>query len=111
MTKKEKVEVCDSETPDSETTKRMHSIILKEKDKEGNWLSIDVDMVMPTFILGETQPMLMGVVDDRAYFIPIEQVNWFEQNFGVKNDSKLAEEMAEIARQKRTKTKKDVAFN
>lgn len=89
---------------------RMHSIILKEKDKEGNWLSIDVDMVMPTFILGENMPMLMGIVDDRAYFIPIEQVNWFEQNFGVKNDAKLAEEMAEVAKRK-NKTKKDVAFS
>lgn len=90
--------------------KRMHSIILKEKDKDGNWLSIDVDGVMPTFILGETLPMLMGIVDDRAYFIPIEQINWFEQNFGVANDTKLAEEMAKISKDKRTKKREDVSI-
>jgi len=77
-----------------EESKRMYSIVLKEKDKDGNWLSIDVDEVMPTYIFGENNPMVMGVVDDRSYFIPINQMNWFEQNFGVKNDVKLAQTLA-----------------
>lgn len=89
-----------------EEKKRMHSIILKEKDTEGNWLSIDVDYILPIHMFGEAYPIVMGVVDDRAYFIPLETMNWFEQNFGVERDTELAHKLAEA---KRTTKKGDVA--
>ncbi len=86
--------IDDNETIKKEKTERMHSIVLKEKDKDDNWLSLDVDQVIPIFLFGEQNPMVMGIVDDRAYFIPFAQMNWFEQNYGVKNDTEVAKTIA-----------------
>jgi hypothetical protein len=96
-----------------EAVSRMHTVILKEKDKEGNMMYMSVDSVMPTFIFGENFPMIMAVVDDRAFFIPMEQVNWFEQNRGVKNDHKIARAMMDEKRKndQMNEAPEDAAFN
>jgi len=86
------------ETPDS--PERMHTIILKEKDTQGRFMFLNVDQVIPVNLFGEACPMVMGVVDDRAYFIPLEQMNWFEQNYGVKKDAKIAKAMYEESKKK-----------
>ena len=82
-----------TEKVEPETSVRMHTITLKEKDAQGRFLYIDVDQVLPVNLFGESCPMVMAVIDDRAYFIPIEQMNWFEQNYGVQNDAKIAKTM------------------
>ena len=110
MTTKKKVpekKVPEKKVPE----RRMHSIILKEKDKEGNWLSIDVDAVLPFHIFGEGQPMIIAIVDDHAYFIPLEQLNWFEQNWGVEKDAKMAHNMVQEKISKMNKPVDDAAFN
>jgi len=86
--------------PKVEPPTRMHTIILKEKDVQGRFMFLDVDQVIPVNLFGEQCPMVMGVVDDRAYFIPLEQMNWFEQNFGVKKDAKIAKAMYEEGKKK-----------
>lgn len=90
--------------------KRMHSIVLKEKDKDGNWLAMDVDQVIPVFLFGEQNPMVMGIVDDHAYFIPFTQMNWFEQNFGVKNDTEFAKTISQ-EKMKRKGNQIDASFS
>ena len=94
-----------------EKKQRMHSIVLKEKDKDSNWLSIDVDQIMPVFLFGDANPMIMGVVDDRAYFITYAQMNWFEQNYGVKTDEKIARAMHEEKIKNSKKHVSDVSFS
>lgn len=91
-----------------EEPKRMHSIILKEKDVNGNWLSLDVDQILPIFPFGETNPMLMAIVDDKSYFIPLTQINWYEQNYGVKSDMELGKAIAKQKMEKMTR-KNDVS--
>ncbi len=81
---------------------KMHTVVLKEKDGEGKWISMDVDTITPTFPFGEKMPMIMAVDGDFAYFIPMEQVNFFQQNFGVKGDFENVQEMMD----KKTKIKK-----
>jgi len=109
MTKKEKIEEPDTGKDEIGKPTRMHSIILKEKDKDGNFLVMDVDMVMPTGMFGEGHPMVMGVVDDRAYFVPYDSMAWFEQNYGVKKDTELAQALTE-ARKKKIRKPEDRAF-
>lgn len=111
MTKETKDELPEFETlikPEKEEPKRMHSIILKEKDKDGNWLSLDVDSIFPHFPFGETNPMLMAIVDDKSYFIPLAQINWWEQNFGVRKDMELGKMIAE-QKMKKMASKNDVS--
>ncbi len=91
-------------------TKRMYSIILKEKGDKNDWLSIDVDQVIPTFPFGEQFPVLMAIVDDRSYFIPLSQLNWFEQNFGAEKDTEMAKAMIDEKR-KRKGNPTDASFN
>lgn len=90
MTYPDKNELKD--TPEQEK-QMMHSIIFKEKDKEGNFLLIDVDNLMPSFMFGEAHPMIIGIVGDKAFHIPLANVNWFEQHYGVKKDTELAMRM------------------
>ena len=82
------------ETPKDEKP-RMHTIVFKEKDKEGKQFFVDVDTIMPpVFMFGEGYPILMATVDDKAFFIPLENVHHFEQNYGVAADTKHAETLA-----------------
>lgn len=74
---------------------KMHTVVLKEKDENNKWISMDVDTITPTFPFGEKMPMIMAVDDDFAYFIPMEQVNFFQQNYGVKNDFGDVQKMME----------------
>ena len=92
------------------TTERLHTIVLKEKDKEGNWLSLDVDTIFPVAPFGETVPMIMAIVDDKSYFIPLAQINWYEQNHGVKGDLELAQTMNE-QRMKKKGNRMDVSVS
>jgi hypothetical protein len=91
----------DIESTKIEPPTRMHTIILKEKDAAGRFMFLDVDQVIPVNLFGDACPMIMGVIDDRAYFIPLEAMNWFEQNFGVKDDSKIAKAMYEENKKKK----------
>ena len=115
MVKKENQETEQSQSEPAEPivkhkTERMHTIILKEKDKDGNFLCMDVDMILPSGIFGEGFPLVMGIVDDRAYFLPFSQMNWFEQNFGVKKDAKLAQTMQDEIQKKRNKKYVDASI-
>lgn len=100
--KKSKIEDPETviEQPETEPPKpeRMHTIIFKEKDKDGNQFFLNVDMVLPLFLFGETHPMVMGIVDDQAYFIPLTEMHHFEQNYGVKEDTQLAAKITEEKR-------------
>ena len=97
-------------TEEVEPKVRMYTIVLKEKSKDGEWLSLDVDDIMPLPMFGENYPMIMGVIDDRAYMIPFEGLNWFEQNFGVKEHAQQARNMVKEKLAKTQMTKGDVAF-
>lgn len=88
---------------------RMHTVTFKEKDKDGKFLYLNVDMVMPTWIFGESHPMLMCITDDKAFFIPYENMNWFEQNYGVSEDKKLAESLATEMKKQSKKHVPDVS--
>jgi hypothetical protein len=95
-------------TNKEESKPRMHSIILKEKDGGGNFIYIEADSIMPTYPYGEGKPVLMASLDDKAFFIPTEQIMWIEQNWGVKEDIKVAQGMVD----KKTKIKtNDVSFS
>jgi hypothetical protein len=80
---------------EKDAPERMHTIVLTEKNKEGELLSLDVDEVLPTFIFGEINPILMCKIKDRdkAFFIPFAKIAWFEQNYGVEADIKTAKKM------------------
>ena len=114
MVKKEEIETTEEPTSVEGTvkhkTERMHTIILKEKDKDGNFLCMDVDMILPSGIFGEGFPLVMGIVDDRAYFLPFSQMNWFEQNYGVKKDAQIAKTMQEENAKKRNKKYVDASI-
>jgi len=88
-------------TKKTEPKMRMHSIILKEKDASGNFIYIEADLIQPTFPYGENKPVIMASLDDKAFFIPAEQILWIEQNFGVLEDMKIAQGMMD----KKTKIK------
>ena len=88
---------------------RAHTIILKEKDKDNNWLSLDVDSIFPIFPFGESTPMIMAIVDDKSYFIPLAQINWYEQNYGVKDDMELGQKIA-AQKMKGKITQSDASF-
>lgn len=90
--------IADPETDVAPT--RMFTIILKEKDHKGRFMFMDVDQVIPVHPFGEQFPTVMGVVDDKAYFVPHEQMNWFEQNYGIKKDTKIAKAMFEEAKKR-----------
>ena len=84
----------ETETPMDENP-RMHTIIFKEKDKDGKQFFIDVDNIMPpNFMFGESYPLLFAIKDDKAFFIPMENVHHFEQNYGVKKDWVTGKELA-----------------
>lgn len=90
---------------------KMHTIILKEKDKDGDFIGIDADSVMPTKIFGDSCPAIAVFVGDRAFFIPVENMLWLRQNYGAKTDAEMAERMAkEFIDSKKKETKKDRAF-
>jgi len=96
-------------TEEEPKIERAHTIILKEKDKEGNWLSLDIDSIFPIFPFGESTPMLMAIVDDKSYFIPLAQINWYEQNYGVKDDMELGQKIA-AQKMKGKITQSDASF-
>ena len=82
-----------TEKVEPETSVRMHTITLKEKDAQGRFLYIDADQVLPVNLFGDAYPIVMAVIGDRAFFLPCEQMNWFEQNYGVQKDAKIAKAM------------------
>ena len=94
----------------AEPKKRMHTFVFKEKDANGNHLMLDVDQIIPTHVFGENHPMVMCVIDDKAFFIPYEEMAWFEQNHGVKNDAEIARTMA-MEQSKKTNNKIGAEFN
>jgi len=67
---------------------RMHTIVLKEKDVNGKYMSMDVDTISPTQPFGEKYPIVMATVGDAAFFVPMSQINWIEQHYGVQEDLK-----------------------
>lgn len=87
--------IADPEAKTVVAPTRMFTIILKEKDGKGRFMFLDVDQVIPVHPFGEQFPTVMGVVDDKAYFVPYEQMSWFEQNYGIKKDTKIAKAMFE----------------
>jgi len=94
---------------ETENKQRMYSIVLKKEDKNGNSLSIEADSISPIFPFGKDYPMLKCFIDDHAYFIQLSEMAWFEQNYGVKNDEKIANEMMQ-EKMKTDKNKSDVSF-
>ena len=86
---------------EEEPKQRMHSIVLKETNEDGEFIYIEADSIMPTYPYGEGKPVIMATLDDTAYFIPVENINWIIQNYGVKSDV----ELAQTTMAKRTKVK------
>jgi len=91
-----------------EPKERLYNIILKERDSEGKSMYLGVDMIAPTFPYGKDFPVLMGVVEDKSYFVPIDQILWVEQTSGAKSDIEIAKITME---QKKVKTIPDVGFS
>lgn len=79
----------------------MYSITLKEKTQDGKYLVMDADQILPTLMFGEGHPMIMArFKDDRARFIPLMNINWFDQNKGVNQDTQM---MAQLMKEKKRK--------
>lgn len=78
----------------SEETQRLYSVVMKEKDSEGKLMSIEADELLYTTPYGEGKVVLMAIVDDGAFYIPIENVCWTEQHAHVKEDAEVGRKMA-----------------
>lgn len=99
------------EKPTKTPKTRMHTFVFKEKDINGNHLMLDVDQIIPTFTFGDDHPMLMCILDDHAFFVPYNEMAWFEQNYGVKSDTEIARSIAIENAKKNNNDKIGAEFN